>query len=721
EEDRKKLRSYVYSQTKSLKFLEKLLGRPFNSMAVPIDKPTDLVGKAAKENRIIINSDILKFTTPILSEKISLTIKKITGMNLLIVVPVNYQGKLVGALLTATKKDYFSNDQIGYLNFFANQLGLAIGNTIAHEKIVNNFKQNNSQKDLDIITETNKLFSGKLNPIEVSEAAANLFSKKMNFVGVGVFIKDSNKLRLLTYSRNKITAFIDKILPLKANQLTTPLDNPENLIGKSAKEDKLFESDTLLSIAGGIVSNDVVKLIEKGTRTKHYLAAPIVKDKESIGAIICSTRKNSFSKNEIVTVQTFADQLSVAMSNAIAHEKIINKYREKDTASKEKKVHKKNLETINHINTLIAGNLDFKEIAEKSIAKFVEDNVTILGVQISVIENNKLKALLYTKNQKNKFMESLISDKAFRKLETPLDPPQNLAGQTAVTGKISRSENLLDVCKGILPNKVINLIDNGIGAKEYLTLPIKSKGITKAVLLTGKKDEKVNSDDLEMIKIFTDQLGLAMSNALTHEKIINKYEEKLEKINTETDHEPLESYLDIISSTNNLLTGEFDFKKVAEKAVTGFIERTELMGAHIYRKEGNFLKAYLYSRNKATNFLSNIFSDKRFRNLRTPIDSPENLIGKTAKEGKIHECDNLIDLGKGVLPDKMLNIIHKGARTKKYILVPLICNNKVEAVLIVATKETQFTPDQISLIKIFAEQLGLAMGNIIAHEKIIEK
>ncbi|MBU1167747.1 GAF domain-containing protein, partial [Patescibacteria group bacterium] len=111
-----------------------------------------------------------------------------------------------------------------------------------------------------------------------------------------------------------------------------------------------------------------------------------------------------------------------------------------------------------------------------------------------------------------------------------------------------------------------------------------------------------------------------------------------------------------------------------------------------------------------------------FSKIKIAIDDPINHIGETAKYEKSFSGKRLVDFTRGfVKSEKLIGVYQKVSTTKFMMTVPIFSSGKVEGVLYVGTAKDSFTPDQISLIKIFAEQLGLAMGNIIAHEKIIEK
>ena len=80
-------------------------------------------------------------------------------------------------------------------------------------------------------------------------------------------------------------------------------------------------------------------LIQKLVNAKFLLSLPITNTNDNvIGVLLTSKSTSEFGKNEISTLKTFTHQLGLAMGNVIAHEKIIQEYKDAIELKNETKV-----------------------------------------------------------------------------------------------------------------------------------------------------------------------------------------------------------------------------------------------------------------------------------------------------------------------------------------------------------------------------------------------
>lgn len=141
------LRAYTYKAAKEHPKFEKIAGKAFNKLTTPIlPKTENLMGEIVRQNRIIESNTLIDFVYPTISKAAGLVVEKISQGKKFIGVPIlGYQG-IVGVLFVASRKEYFSNQEKELLQSFSRQIGIAMSNAIAHEKIMKKMQMTTKRK-----------------------------------------------------------------------------------------------------------------------------------------------------------------------------------------------------------------------------------------------------------------------------------------------------------------------------------------------------------------------------------------------------------------------------------------------------------------------------------------------------------------------------------------------------------------------------------------------
>ncbi|MBU1118546.1 GAF domain-containing protein [Patescibacteria group bacterium] len=568
--------------------------------------------------------------------------------------------------------------------------------------------------------QVDKILAGDLEFKSLAQKAVDFFTEEMGFVGAAIMRKENEEYsRAYIYTVTDYTKKLATIFPVKFNKIRIPIQHPESLIGKSQTQNEENFSSDLQEATKGFLLPTIAKALQKSCRVKKIFAAPIRINEKAQGVFIVGTNKKDFSDEQIAITRQFVDRLGLAMKNVIAHEKILEKFKE-NTSSKELSTFKKNLEIIKQTNRLFSEKLDFKDLSNEAVNLFSE-KMGFAATAVFVKDGDMLRTCAFSHNKLVDFIHDILPMPMY-KVTMPCNKPINYLGKTAQTGNEFIGRNIKDFADKAVPDSLLKTIQKGSKVQTLFSLPIKNNNHIIGVLLCTTKEKSFSNEQIEIARTFSDQLAIAMGNALAHEKIVHKYKERLENTNNVTSGLSLKEYFQTISNTNTLLTGELDFKKISEKAVKAFTDELGFVAGAIFRRENpKSLRAYIYTDNTYTKRVTQLLS-MDFSSIKTPIDEPINLIGETGKTGEIHFNKSLLEFTRGFVDsDKMVHLLQRVSSAKYMGTFPIIASGTVEGVLFVGTKASSFTPDQISLIKIFAEQLGLSMGNIIAHEKIIEK
>src|SRR3989344_5040259 len=155
----------------------------------------------------------------------------------------------------------------------------------------------------------------------------------------------------------------------------------------------------------------------------------------------------------------------------------------------------------------------------------------------------------------------------------------------------------------------------------------------------------------------------------------------------------------LLEKTTHVLTGTYDFQKLAQQAVDLFYKEMKsegFVGAGIFRvrSESNEIYAYAYNANykRAADAILPI----PFSQMRLSLDIKDNLVVRAVRTNQMQESNKLSDFSKHVMPDRIADQIQKLMRIKKLITFPISTKSgRVAGALICPFSTDPIPPHQI--------------------------
>ncbi|OGE79051.1 MAG: hypothetical protein A2751_01165 [Candidatus Doudnabacteria bacterium RIFCSPHIGHO2_01_FULL_46_14] len=185
-----------------------------------------------------------------------------------------------------------------------------------------------------LLEKVSKILLGTYNFRDLARQSVALVVKELKnqgLVAAGVFrvLASENKLSAYAYS-TKYSRVIDKILPARFSELSISLAETKNLAVKAAVTDQIQQSRRLADFSSGVLADDVTNRVQRFTKTKLGIAFPIHSRSGRVaGVILFAVTEEKLSGEQMALFQTFANQLGLAFSNAIAFEKLMHQYKQK--------------------------------------------------------------------------------------------------------------------------------------------------------------------------------------------------------------------------------------------------------------------------------------------------------------------------------------------------------------------------------------------------------
>jgi len=180
--------------------------------------------------------------------------------------------------------------------------------------------------------------------------------------------------------------------------------------------------------------------------------------------------------------------------------------------------------------------------------------------------------------------------------------------------------------------------------------------------------------------------------------------------------------IEVAQKVNETLTGTLDFEELARKVTNLVVNELGLQGAAVFRvdKKNQVLRACTFAIKGDANILRKIMK-KPFGKLSVSLTHPTNLMARTASTGRIFKGPDLNSYTNPALNERITKAILKVSRTDHMLSLPMRLGHEITGALLLGKKGDDFTEAEIDSMKFFAKQLGLAMANVMAHERIIEQ
>ncbi len=169
---------------------------------------------------------------------------------------------------------------------------------------------------------------------------------------------------------------------------------------------------------------------------------------------------------------------------------------------------------------------------------------------------------------------------------------------------------------------------------------------------------------------------------------------------------PLLTPQKILSITSTLLNKD-SIDEVLFEAVNEISDKLNYTGCSIFLLEGAVLKAKYVSQNNLSTKAVRAFG-KTFDSLVVSKQiAPDNLMLKTALEGKTYTSTSLVEFGIGVAPPTVLKLAQKIIGMKVGISIPLkYKDEKIGALHLVKKDETDYS-HEIPILQALANQISL--------------
>ena len=258
-----------------------------------------------------------------------------------------------------------------------------------------------------------------------------------------------------------------------------------------------------------------------------------------------------------------------------------------------------------------------------------------------------------------------------------------------------------------------------------LCVPVFVEGELKTILILGKKlsGDIYNKDDLNLLEVFSPQLGTAIEKAKLYKEVSDfniKLRNEVKKATTNLREANLElksrnSFLENLQRITNLVTRTLNFKSVMRDIVNSISDELGYVGGILLlvdkKKDKIFVEAYSESQ----------LAKKAVKLLPKPIKEYEDILSKSAtlsskvvKTGEIQTSKVFSEFISPPVPRQVANLIQKLMGIVTTVGVPIYSEDRVVGVIVflIDKEEAKISDMDFSMMNALANQTGIVFKNL---------
>lgn len=375
---------------------------------------------------------------------------------------------------------------------------------------------------LEILTEVNKELVGIINKQRVFDLITKRLAKKvkMNFPSIWIYDEKEDMIKLESHSIPK------RIQVLAERAIGKPLtsigfDRRDPRQGKSVyfkviDSGKPYFNDDLYTHTYPYFNNKIAKALQSISGMKLAISIPIIVEDKVLGILSAIWKENSLSKADELTLNSFADQIAIAIYNANLYDKVQKQLQE--LASKNLR-----LESLYNLTSTVSQTPNPEKVLQAAVNAIPLDN-ELLGVAVLLYETEtkKLSIKATTQSELARKAEEIVGE--FSNYELDLSNPthrSNILFQTIREGTPKEASNISDLLSPIVPKSQVDGLNRILRINHIAMYPLLARGEPLGAIvffLKLNQDEKINEEKQQLYLTYSSQLSIALENALLFTK-----------------------------------------------------------------------------------------------------------------------------------------------------------------------------------------------------------
>ena len=627
-------------------------------------------GRASVAGRVLLSGKPETISDTLSDRELKAPVHSLTGARSVVGVPLLREHRIEGALMVArAEAGPFDSQQIDVLQTFADQAVIAINNVRLFRETQEALRQQTATSDILRVIASSP---NDLQPVleRIVETACRLCSA----YDAVALLREGDQLRIVAH---------DGPIPIT---FASQQINREWASGRAVIERRTIHIDDIAEradeypVAAALASRGLAA--GSGEMLwRANLVVPLMREGEAIGVIgLRRAEAVSFSEGQIELLKTFSDQAVIAIENARLFDEVQAKTRDLEESLQQQTA------TADVLKVISRSAFDLQAVFDALISSAVN----LIGGQHGTIyvrdgENFRIRAHF---GVSERFVDFLARN-------PPAPGMGSASGRVMLTGKVVVIPDILEDKDYAHPANELNR------TRSMLAAPLLSNDRLEGVLVIARTEPGAfSSRQIELVQTFADQAVIAIENARLFDEVQAKTRDLEESLQQQT---ATANVLKVISRS------AFDLDAVLKTLTESAHALSGAATATVFLHDGEVLRIRAES-GVAPEFLEYLVAN--------PIPP-----GRETVTGRVLMTGETV-LVPDVLADPDYNY-GAGPRLGNYrtlLGVPLIRDGKVEGVFGLQGREPgAFAQRQIELVRTFADQAVIAIGNVRLFDEVQAK
>jgi formate hydrogenlyase transcriptional activator len=473
--------------------------------------------------------------------------------------PLTVSGRRLGVLGFGSRNEAaYNQQQQAFLQQVAKLVAVALDNTLnfaSARKAETAAKR--QAEELQLLLEINNAVVSQLELKELLHIVSAKLREVLDTdsVGVGLFDQTSGELRI--FAADYPTGH-----PFREEGVVLPLEGSPSGLAFTSGQPVFMDSPDLVRFPATLVR----QIYERGYQSGGSI--PLIAQGRKLGVLgVASKRENAFSANDKALLIQVANQVAIAVHNALNFERA-------RTADRELARKLEHVRLMLKITNAVVSQLDLQELLQIIAASMREVmGSDIGGVALFDHETNQLRA----------FVTDVPVGHPLREKGLPIALEGSPSGLAFTSGQpVFLDKPDLDRFTGDLYKRIV--------ADGYLSgarIPLITQGRRLGILSVDcQRENAFSDDDKELLCQIANQVAIAVDNALNFERARIAEQEIKRQLERER----------LMLEINNAVVSQLDLRALARVTATRLREvlQHDVTGISLYDQETKQFRAYMF-------------------------------------------------------------------------------------------------------------------------------
>lgn len=382
------------------------------------------------------------------------------------------------------------------------------------------------RKQLQSVLEVSQSIVGVINVDHVLALIVEQLGQNLGYKFPAVFLLDAKGEKLFTAKigvKESFERLIKRFFRKEINEISFPTSEKNNILVRSVLEGRLLQTTDLYEFTQPFTNRTQARIMQAALDTELMIAVPLLLQNKAIGVLGASYKKKEITNDEISVLQTFANQISIAIYNSQLFSRV-------QTQVTELTEQAKNLSAMHELSSVASSSLNKIKVLQTLLDDIPAKlgHLSVLGGTILLLRPNtrELQPAAFTRGKDLEKLLKIVTGAKRSIIEASSSIDDSALLQQVFDDRHPRSfTNLKEAFPRTVGDKLNKAIAKIGHVGSYIAYPItagdKVYGITLYYLSIN--EQQIQQRVMEILQVCTNHIAAAVENSSLFEQLGLQY------------------------------------------------------------------------------------------------------------------------------------------------------------------------------------------------------